>query len=162
MEAKLKFGGTAIDVSVHDAPAQVQVAQEPELGPTQVPAPHVPVAGHQPQLRTAVQLVQSRYAAQLILREAGAATHCVRLHAQFEHVLPAGPSHVPDWHLPLLWQNPQPVAPVQSPHSVNDSQLPHFWLGPNCQAAHAWPLAGPAVDPASHLLVAGHQPHPDT
>jgi len=84
----------------------------------------------------------------------------VWLHAQFEQLRPEGPSQVPDKHRLLLWQKPQPVAPVQPPHSLNDSQLPHLWLAPDCQAAHAWPLAGPSVDPGSHLLVEGHHPHP--
>lgn len=92
----------------------------------------------------------------------GVLVHCVWLHAQLEQLRPDGPSHVPGRHRPLLWQKPQPVAPVQPPHAVKDEHAPHLLVGPNCHAAHACPDEGPDADPGSHLFVDGHHPQPLT
>jgi len=145
---------------VHARACQVHVGHVPEDGPSQVPAWHVRVAGHQPHPREFAQLLQSRLTAQLVDAEGGGAEHWELLHVHCEQLLPAGPSQVPARQRLLLWQKPQPVAFVHDPHAVWEPQLPQVLDAPNCHDGHCAPLEGPDAVPDRHELVEGHQPQP--
>jgi len=67
---------------VHTSADQTHAEQVPVTGPVQVPCEHFADAGHQPQSRVLVQLLQSWLALQLSAMDGGGAEHFELLQTQ--------------------------------------------------------------------------------
>lgn len=133
---------------------QLHVLQVPLVGPAELPALHVPVPAHQPQLDAPVHDAQSVWLAQ-----SSGAAHSDESHAHAPlQVVPVGPLALPERHAPS--QKPQPARAVHVSHVVASA---HGSVGPvHSEVCHAQlphePVLGPVESPTPQVPVSPHQP----
>jgi hypothetical protein len=134
------------------------VEQLPLSGPLELPDEQVPVAPHQPQGYSPVQLPQSVLSPQVSALD----EHAEITQLQSEQLPPVGPLDVPARQPPAPSPHqPQPAIPVHVSQfdAVHAGGVPPAHaLGNQSQSLHD-PSSGPPEEPAAHPPPSPHHPH---
>lgn len=137
--------------------AQSQFPQLPVDGPPAVPVWQVLVDAHQPQLDRAVhppQLVDELHGSAVL--------HEKDTQSQSAQLPEFGPALVPAWQAPVLLHQPQLETPVHAPQSGWPEQVVVHSVALLSHSPAQVPVVGPVNPPSKQVLVAVHQPQPET
>jgi hypothetical protein len=150
VQVKLEAHGSAGQLEA----TKSQAAQDPFVGPEEVPVSQVLVVSHQPQSRRPVQSAH----APLDAHGSGTGQLLAR-NVQSAQVSIEGPDEPPVSHRSVVLHQPQLARCVQSPHIVlelhgSEGQLTDVYA----QSAQL-PIEGPVAPPVKHAFVVVHQPH---